>query len=267
MITARGRRAGLLLACLVTTVAGCSSVAHAPGGATAPPTSTAPAPATTTSPAAATADLAAVLPPSGCPEGAQATTLPTAAGTVAVLTWGEGDRVVLLSHQVDGSRCDLADLGAELARRGHRVLAVQPGDDAVAQLVAVTDAVRADGATEVVLVGASIGAATSLAAAGTATPPVDAVVSLSTVDVVRGGAPVAEPFAGYPGPVLFLVAEGDRPAAEATEALAGVARGPQEVVVVDGRRHGRSLLRSLEPRAAELAGRALEAVDDPASIG
>jgi hypothetical protein len=91
---------------------------------------------------------------------------------------GSGARVVILTHQSRGTPCDLAALGARLADDGYRVLAwTSERSSSTRTLRLLVEHERRAGATYVALVGASLGAATSITAAASVRPAVDAVVA------------------------------------------------------------------------------------------
>jgi pimeloyl-ACP methyl ester carboxylesterase len=103
------------------------------------------------------------------------------------LVLGTGSAGVVLVHQIDADLCQWLPYGRQLAGRGYRVLLVDLGgfgssepssqpDQDVKQAVGF---LRQQGVRSIVLIGASLGATSSLSAAVIVRPPVDAVVSLS----------------------------------------------------------------------------------------
>ena len=126
------------------------------------------------------------------PSGIEQRVLPAADGSLINTGWlGSGDTTAVLLHQTDGyGLCGFLFYADYLSRRGVHVVAMdlcgygqsfcveKPlADDPAGQVKVVTDAVRAAGATRVVLVGASMGGSVSLTAVRVA--DADAVVDLS----------------------------------------------------------------------------------------
>lgn len=106
------------------------------------------------------------------------------------IVFGTGRTGVVLSHQSDGSLCEWAPYAVELARRGYRVLAfdfpgfgyssdVVSGQSLDAAVVAAAAQLRSQGASTIVLIGASMGGTASLVAATEVQPAVAGVVSVS----------------------------------------------------------------------------------------
>ncbi|RNL99034.1 alpha/beta hydrolase [Micromonospora solifontis] len=101
---------------------------------------------------------------------------------------GSGSTGVVLAHMAGGDVCQWLPYGRELADRGYRVLAFDfagsgssPGSGVTRgqQVQAAAAALRADGASRVVLMGGSMGGTSVLAATPTLSPAPDAVVALS----------------------------------------------------------------------------------------
>jgi hypothetical protein len=158
---------------------------------------------------------------------------------------GSGDRVVILSHQSRGTPCDLAALGAVLAEEGYRVVAwtADPGPGPAGLRLLVAEE-RRRGADFVALVGASLGAATSVVAAGRVEPPVDAVVALSPSSQSERNGDVAKGAARFGGPLMVVAAEHDPSFVDLPPELAAVHDGPELVEVVDGSSdHGKDFVR------------------------
>lgn len=104
------------------------------------------------------------------------------------ITFGSGTKAVVLLHQADGSLCQWVPYAKELAESGYLALAFDkpkgfssgnaaPGN--AAAVVAAVTYLRGKGATDVTLIGASMGGTAVLAAAVQATPPVNGVIALS----------------------------------------------------------------------------------------
>ncbi|WP_169734237.1 alpha/beta hydrolase [Hamadaea tsunoensis] len=105
------------------------------------------------------------------------------------LVFGTGKTGVVISHMNGGDVCQGTPFGKELAQAGYRVLvfdfagfgvsSAAAGVTYADQVKAAAAALRADGATSIVLLGGSMGATATLAAAPGITPPPAAVVALS----------------------------------------------------------------------------------------
>ncbi|MFJ8577330.1 alpha/beta hydrolase family protein [Micromonospora sp. NPDC093277] len=101
---------------------------------------------------------------------------------------GAGSTGVVLAHMTPGDVCQWLPFGRTLADRGYRVLAFDfagygnsrgHGVPLARQVEAAAGALRADGASRIVLAGGSMGGAAVLAAAPTLSPAPVAVVALS----------------------------------------------------------------------------------------
>ena len=170
-----------------------------------------PAPATSS---AAPTELAVPTPISidqACtgevPSGVEQRSLTATDGSLINTGWlGSGDTSAVLLHQTDGyGLCGFLFYAGYLAKHGVGVVAMdlcgygqsfcvgRPlGNDPAGQVKVVTDAVRADGATRVVLVGASMGGSVSLTAAKAV--EADAIVDLSGPAVFeRSSVPLTPP--------------------------------------------------------------------------
>lgn len=160
---------------------------------------------------------------------------------------GDGDTLVVLGHQSDGHPCSWTFLARRLVADGYRVaLPAYRGGDPIGLQLGVVEQALADGATDVILGGASMGATYAIGAAvemdpaptavlalsppaeydppGQAFPPVDAVDAAAQLDV----------------PLLVMVAEHDTAFVSAAEQIAAAA-GTEPVVIVGGG-HGLDLL-------------------------
>jgi pimeloyl-ACP methyl ester carboxylesterase len=105
--------------------------------------------------------------------------------------------------------------------------------------VAAADFIRADGASQVVLIGASMGGTAVVAAAARVTPPVAGVISLSAPSVYAGVNAV-DAARNLAVPVLYAVAEDDGNFVGSARALfdATPASVPRKLVVVPSGGHG-----------------------------
>jgi len=197
---------------------------------------------------------------------------------LAGLRMGQGPRGVVLGHQAGGDVCDLFAYGAELAAKGYLVLAVDfesngasdpvppavPGTSGTPvrpyadDLIAAVAHLRAAGATRVAVVGPSMGGTAAVVAGSRATPPVQAVVSLSGPATFGGMDAVAAAASGVPQLVVGSRSDPDVRKAE-LEAVHAAARGEgqSQILLLDGRLHGKQLLGNESVRSA--VGALLEA--------
>jgi pimeloyl-ACP methyl ester carboxylesterase len=165
---------------------------------------------------------------------------------------GTGRVGVVLAAQAGHDACDWLPYARQLADRGYRVLAGNytgeggssyvDGAAPSADLLAAITELRGTGVTTVALIGASRGGTAALIAATVATPPVNAVVSLSAPGTYGG----EDAFAVVPRltvPVLYLVAERDGTFPAAAKLLHDATPGAdRRLVSVPGSRHGASLV-------------------------
>jgi alpha-beta hydrolase superfamily lysophospholipase len=178
---------------------------------------------------------------------------------------GSGPRTVILAHQGGGppDLCGWVPYGRTLAAAGYRVLVFDhrgfgsSGNASRSTRVTRVDydvlgairAMRARGATSIVLAGASLGASAVLSAAARATPPVNGVISLSSparylrINVVKA-------VRALQAPALFVAADGDSPFEEqADELYAACASPDKRLMIVSGYEHGVALLLDPQVRA------------------
>lgn len=186
------------------------------------------------------------------------------AAKLAGIVLGKGQTGIVLAHQNGGSVCQWL-LNAELfAARGYLVLAFDfsgfggsPGGSAgrVDDVREAADAVRAEGATQVVLIGASMGGTAVIAAAAEIEPPVRSVISVSAPATFGG----VDSLAAAPKlsmPVLYLCASGESAYATAAQALHKASSDAQLLIVPGATAHGVELVM---PGSGEKA--AIEGVD------
>lgn len=140
--------------------------------------------------------------------------------TVQALVEGDGDAAIVFANQSDDNLCPWLPHASEFVARGYQTLLFRYSNQADYDMdvTAAIDAVRERGATTVFLVGASKGGTAVLAAAATADPPVDAVVSLSA-PTDFGGVSATEHMAGFTTPVLFMAGTTDGQFADAAREL------------------------------------------------
>lgn len=171
-------------------------------------------------------------------------TFPSTEGQdVEAFATGTGDTALVLAHQADGDVCQWAPDAEELGKEGYRVVAVQSAGSEVAEITAAVTYARSKGAHKVLLMGASKGGTTVLTSAGTITPPVDAVVSLSA-PADYNGMDAAGTVPGLTMPVFYMAAEGDTAFAASTKDLSKATTKAKEndLTIVGGANHGVSML-------------------------
>ncbi|MEV0458672.1 alpha/beta hydrolase [Catellatospora methionotrophica] len=211
----------------------------------------APSPAPTGLNAGATCDL---------PTGARQTRFGDHGADLGGVILGSGKTGVVLAHQNGGDVCQWISYAFELAGKGYRVMAFDFGGFGVStrgeldnpqQVAAAAAALRADGATDIVLVGASMGGTAVLVAAPTVTPPPVAVVSLSAP--VLFGADASEAVPKLAVPVFYAAGEFESSFADAARELHGLTpkTTAKELLIVPTDWHGVLLLSLGGPPATD----------------
>jgi dienelactone hydrolase len=196
------------------------------------------------------------------PSGVEQRSLLAADGSVINTGWlGSGDTTAVLLHQTDGyGLCGFLFFADYLAARGVRVVAMdlcgygqsfcvgRPlENDPAGQVKVVSDAVRADGAARVVLVGASMGGSVSLTAAKVV--DADVIVDLSG-PAEFGTSSVTADAGNVTMPALFAFSNTDRSDLEAVrKALPSMPSKRKEFLTYEVG-HGYELLR--DPVSLEL---------------
>jgi pimeloyl-ACP methyl ester carboxylesterase len=185
---------------------------------------------------------------------------------------GRGRTGIVFAHESPGDLCQWMFYARVLERRGYAVLPIDlngfgssppaPGspvrthwDRDVAAAAAV---LRAHGVRDVVLIGASLGGTSVLAAAAEIEPPVAGVVDLSGPAESSGIDAVAAA-RRLRVPALYEVAEDDAYVSEVRKVYRATPPRLRKLIVVPGAGHGVGLLRpDLQPHAAQ-ARAAIEA--------
>jgi pimeloyl-ACP methyl ester carboxylesterase len=190
----------------------------------------------------ATPTAAAVTP--------RAVTFTTADGvTLSGTAYGQGATAVIFSHMSDGSRAEWRDLPEQLAARGYRTLAYDfrgrgesegtfAPDKADTDLRAAVAFMRQKGATDLALVGASMGAMASAKVA--ATDPPAALVLLTGTTSWNGLTVSDAEMAAIVAPKLVISSEQDGYLA-GTLHLYDAAAPPKEKHIYPGGAHGTQL--------------------------
>ncbi|MBO3751804.1 hypothetical protein J5X84_37520 [Streptosporangiaceae bacterium NEAU-GS5] len=211
-------------------------LAAACGGGGQPAAAPAP-PAPSAARSATPEDQAEALRP-GCliPDERVTIGTPSSGATVIVLA-GSGPKGVVFAPQRGENACQWIVKARELAGKGYHVATFSWGNPEKDSLPAAVEALRAEGASKLVLVGASAGGGLVLLEAGGL--DVAGVVALSPVDFYGG-----EPgLAAYKGPLLMATGVRDAyPTLETVEEFAAVHPGPEKLIKVAGGSHGVQLL-------------------------
>ena len=176
---------------------------------------------------------------------------------------GTGTAGIVLGHQYFSDHCEFMQFARDLAALGYRALtfdfrgygASTGGNSARLDLdvAAAVARLRADGATRIKLVGASMGGTAVLVAASRITPPVDGVVSLSGPTFFRGLNAVQAVRRSHV-PVRFAVDRLDRRfAGNATYLMKAAAAKDKAILRLSGAGHGSAILSVPAGRAFVLA--------------
>ncbi|GIF99792.1 alpha/beta fold hydrolase [Catellatospora citrea] len=233
------RRLALLAAAAAVALAGCS------GGDPVP------APSPTGLNAGATC---------GLPAGARQTRFGDHGADLGGVILGSGKTGIVLAHQNGGDVCQWLPYAFELAGKGYRVLMFDFGGfgvstrgelDTPQQVAAAAAALRADGATSIVLIGASMGGTAVLAAAPTLTPAPVAVVALSAPVLFGADASAAAPKLTMP--VLYAAGEFESSFADSARELYGLTPKTtvKELLIVPTDWHGVLLVSLGGPAATD----------------
>jgi pimeloyl-ACP methyl ester carboxylesterase len=170
---------------------------------------------------------------------------------------GKGAVGIAVGHEVNADLCNWMPFARVLARRGFRVLAFDfrnAGSSATVNnahagwfdvdLAAAATALRSAGAKTVLLGGASLGAASALAAAGRGEGRPAGVFSLSAPATWTDRLDAESAVRRLAVPVLFVAAETDVDfAADARALYAATGESDKKLVIVPGGQHGTAMLR------------------------
>jgi pimeloyl-ACP methyl ester carboxylesterase len=185
---------------------------------------------------------------------------------------GGGSHGVVLAHMFGSSREAWADFATVAADEGFVTLAFDlrgfgestgSPDAATAprDLAAAVEAIRAQGAEDVVVIGASVGGTATLHVA--ADESLAGVITLSAPASFEGLSAPREVVEAVDEPKLFIAAQDDTPAADAAQGFYEVAPGAKRVEIVTGDDHGTALL---EGRQGEQVRRLLLGFLDRQSV-
>jgi pimeloyl-ACP methyl ester carboxylesterase len=176
---------------------------------------------------------------------------------------GSGTTGVVLGHQYFSDHCEFMAFARELAGLGYRALSIDFRGNGLSgtgrsnrldlDVAAAVARLRADGATRVELVGASMGGTAALVAGSWVRPTVDGIVSLSGPDYFRG-MNATKAVERSRVPVRFLVSRDDRPYASDATTLMRRARAKDKAIVrYSAAGHGSSILSVPSAHALVLA--------------
>jgi pimeloyl-ACP methyl ester carboxylesterase len=170
------------------------------------------------------------------------------------VVFGTGRTGIVLSHQVEGSLCQWAPYAVELAKRGYRVLAfdfpgfgysseVVSGQSLDGVVVAAAALLRSQGASTIVLIGASMGGTASLVAATEVQPAVAGVISVSGPTLFQDVA-ASKAAPKLTVPVLYAAGRADDEFARDAQTLydATPATTDRKLVIVGAGLHGVDLV-------------------------
>lgn len=177
--------------------------------------------------------------------------------------WGTGSRYVVLAHMRPADMSSWFDFGRLLADEGFTAIAFnfrgygesggEPGEFSVAADVrAVVDAAVAAGASEVFIIGASMGGTGAVAVS--ASNDIAGTVTLSApAEFEDVNAVGLAQFVNTP--MLLIAADEDGSAADDALAIASEANGATDIVVLGGAQHGTNLFAEHGP---EITAKILE---------
>ena len=152
--------------------------------------------------------------------------------TRPALEYGSGTVGVVLIHQVDADLCQWKEYAQTLARLGYRAISMTYLGDYVLEASAAAAELRKDGATKIVLMGASMGGTIALTTAAQLTPAPEAVVSLSGPDTYQD-LDALTAIRKLTMPVFLGVAKGDEGFYESAVALYRACTAPHKPLVVE----------------------------------
>ena len=172
--------------------------------------------------------------------------------------FGEGGTAVVLSHMLPADQRSWFDFAQRLADQGYLVLTFDfrgycPGGDGGCSqgernissiwqdVLGATDFVRSEGATQVALVGASMGGTASLVAAAQ-DADARAVVTLSAPTSIEGLVVDPATLSANAAGKLFIAGVGDASAAASAQELYDESPPPKRVEIVPADDHGTDLL-------------------------
>ncbi len=173
--------------------------------------------------------------------------------------FGRGSVGVVLSHMLPADQTSWWDFARQLAGDGYLALTYDfrgycPGGDAGCSqgpkevsaiwqdVLGAIDLVRSEGASRVVLIGASMGGTASLVAASRPGEEIAAVVTLSAPVSIEGLAADPDTLSKVTAAKLFIAGTGDAQAADAAQQLFATSPQPKRLDIVTSNDHGTDLL-------------------------
>ncbi|UWP78585.1 hypothetical protein Dfulv_25745 [Dactylosporangium fulvum] len=176
---------------------------------------------------------------------------------------GTGRTALVLAAQAAADSCSWLSWAKQQAAAGYRVLAFDfngegrsrrgPDSKASGDVAAAAAFARAQGATGVVLIGASRGGTAVLVAAAGLTPPPTAVVGLSPAPKYAGENAL-EAVPRLTAPVLYVAAAGDSGFPADAQAMYDATPGDKrKLAIVPGRLHGTAFVTIAAAGAQEAA--------------
>ncbi|MDX6213925.1 MAG: hypothetical protein QOF82_3012 [Frankiales bacterium] len=172
--------------------------------------------------------------------------------TVEALELGSGKVGVVLAHQYQQNLCAWQPYAHVLANKGYRVIDISFGDDLVGDVIAAAAQLRAKGSTKVILVGASMGGTTVVAAAALIKPRVAAVIDLSGPSTFQNVSAIdAAPRLAMPA--FFVASKDDPPFADNIRAVyaAAVHSPGRKLLIRDSYEHGIDMVQGSTQAAIE----------------
>ena len=180
---------------------------------------------------------------------------------------GSGPRAVILAHQGGGGEgpwlCAWMRYARVLALQGYRVLAFDHRGFGSSggtshwtrarrvdfDVLAAIQVMRARGAKQIVLAGASLGGSAVLSAAALAKPAVDGVISFASPQIF-GPVDALKAARALRVPVMFISADEDAPFPDDARAMYEACSSPDKrIAIVPGTVHGAPVLRDPATRA------------------
>ena len=178
--------------------------------------------------------------------------------------YGNGEVGIVLTHMggATDTQDDWAAIAEELVAEGYRVVTFNHNASAVwVQVLAATDYLREQGATTIVVGGASLGAMASLRAAQEPGSGLHGVIWIAGVQLGSGYAFQEEDVGAVACPILFASGtEDEHGAAEDAERMSAWAQS-SELVLVESDLHGTDILHEGGPAADELRAAILDFLD------
>ena len=157
--------------------------------------------------------------------------------------FGTGTVGVVMAHEFMADLCNWVPYAEHLRSLGYRTLAFDFQQSLVSEVESAARQLRRDGAHAVVLMGASMGATASLAAATTIAPQVAGVASLSGPSMY-GGIDALSASKQLTIPVLYMDSESDDGFTQDAHAMyAACPSARKQLAILPGDDHGTQLLR------------------------